>query len=406
MDKNIKIYGFGVVAQGFYNYLKTNNQENRLHTIVIKDTKKRRKKISATIQVTNNKTVHDKDMDVLIELINSSDEAYEIVTENLEIGKKVISANKKLIAENLTELVQLEKNNNATFLYEGAVCGSIPIIRILNDFYTHEPIKSIAGIFNGSSNYILSQLFSKNIPYEEALKQAQGLGFAESDPTSDVGGFDALYKLIIITAHAFGQIFKPQEVLNIGIENISATDIQFAKKNNLKIKLVAKVIATENTLSLSVLPTLIDSHNELYQIENEYNAILIDSKNIGRQLYTGKGAGSLPTGAVVYSDLKAIDNSYRYTYNKLKQQEYQFNNKSNTTVLISSEKPIDIKKIGLEHLNLEPFNSSRKQFIAQLSIEELINYKPLFQNEKLSVITIEDEKLINKVIHSAIKKSN
>ena len=216
--KNIKTYGFGVVAQGFHEYLVANNEEERLHTVIIKNPTKIRKDINAVIETTNPKTIRDKDMDVIVELISSAEEAYGIVAENLEIGKKVISANKKLIAENLADLIEKEKTNKGTFLYEGAVCGSIPVIRILNDLYANEPIHEVKGIFNGSSNYILSQLFSEEISYEVALKQAQILGFAEADPTSDVGGFDALYKLIIITAHAFGKVFKPHELLNIGLK--------------------------------------------------------------------------------------------------------------------------------------------------------------------------------------------
>ena len=151
---NIKTYGFGVVAQGFHNYLKSNKEEGRLHTVIIKDASKNREEINAIIETTNENTIRDKDVEVIVELISSADEAYGIVAENLEIGKKVISANKKLIAENLQDLISKEKENNGIFLYEGAVCGSIPIIRILNDFYSHERINSVKGIFNGSSNYI------------------------------------------------------------------------------------------------------------------------------------------------------------------------------------------------------------------------------------------------------------
>ena len=131
-------------------------------------------------------------------MISSSIDAFGIVYENLEIGKNVISANKKLIAENLELLVKTEKENNAKFLYEGAVCGSIPIIRTLNDLFANEELTSVKGIFNGSSNYILTKLFNDDVSYEEALNRAQELGFAEADPTSDVGGYDSLYKLIII----------------------------------------------------------------------------------------------------------------------------------------------------------------------------------------------------------------
>ena len=399
--KNIKTYGFGVVAQGFYDYLVSNNEEERLHTVIIKNSTKIRKKIKAIIETTNPNTIKDKNTDVIVELISSSEEAYGIVAENLEIGKKVISANKKLIAENLPDLIQKEKSNDGTLLYEGAVCGSIPIIRILNDLYANDPVNEVKGIFNGSSNYILSQLFSKDISYEEALNQAQVLGFAESDPTSDVGGFDALYKLIIITTHAFGIIFKPHELLNIGIENISKADIVFAKKHQLKIKLIAKVALQGENLSVTVLPTFINSESDLYNVENEYNAVAIDSNSIGQQFYKGKGAGSMPTGAVVYSDLKAIDTDYQYSYKKIGQKNYQLNNDEKITVLLNAKDAYSIASLDFDVNRLFPINLLGNQFIAKISINELTSNLPNIKKYGISIIAIEDESLIKLLTHTS-----
>ncbi len=403
-NKNIKMYGFGVVAQGFHNYLVANNEEERLNTVIIKNANKSRKKINAIIETTNNKTVRDRDMDVIVELISSSEEAYGIVAENLEIGKKVISANKKLIAENLIELIKLEKSNHATFLYEGAVCGSIPIIRILNDLYANEPVLEIKGIFNGSSNYILSQLFNNGSSYQEALVKAQHLGFAETDPIADVGGYDALYKLIIITTHAFGKIVKPQEVLNFGIESITKADIDFAKKHNFKIKLIAKVALLENGITLTVLPTLIKNDNELYHVENEYNGILINSANIGKQFYSGKGAGSLPTGAVVYSDLKAIDSNYNYSYKKIGKHNYQLNNQGIITVILNAKDLTSLEFLSKALTNLYPIDNYGKQFIAKISVEELKRNKYNLYKKGISIIVIEDETFANELIKSSLRE--
>ncbi len=405
-NKDIKIYGFGVVAQGFHNYLVENYEEERLNTVIIKDALKPRKKINAIIETTNDNTVRDKDMGVIVELISSSDEAYGIVAENLEIGKKVISANKKLIAENLAELIAKEQSNNGTFLYEGAVCGSIPIIRVLNDIYENEPVLEVKGIFNGSSNYILSQLFNKDISYQEALVEAQQLGFAEADPTSDVGGFDALYKLIIITAHAFGIIVKLQEVLNIGIEAITKEDIDFAKKHKLKIKLISKVSLKGDKLSLTVLPTFINNSDILYRVENEYNGVVVNSKNIGKQFYTGKGAGSLPTGAVVFSDLKAIDNNYRYSYKKIGKQNLQLNNDEKITVLLSVKDLKSLEYLNVEINNLHPLDNHGKQFIAKITIAELIRNKYNILKEGISLLAIESENLIQEIFSSSLKEES
>ena len=392
-NNKIKLYGFGVVGQGFQSYLAKNEDAKRLHTIIVKDDSKKRKDVGSIIETTNAKTLRDKDVDVVLELISSSDEAYGIVAENLEIGKKVISANKKLIAENLEDLLEKEQTNGGTFLYEGAVCGSIPIIRILNDLYANESINEIKGIFNGSSNYILSQLFSKNISYQDALIDAQKLGFAEADPTSDVGGYDALYKLIIIATHAFGKVVKPYEVLNIGIESITKNDIDFVKSNNLKIKLIAKAVLIGDELNLSVFPTLIDSTNDLFNVENEYNAVSIDSDNIGQQFYKGKGAGSLPTGAVVYSDLKAIDDDYSYSYKKMDSDFVHFSNENKLSFLLSLNENTTIDNLELNWENLFSLEENGKRFIYETTTEELIQNKFNFTKHNVSVLAIDSKEI-------------
>jgi len=401
---NIKLYGFGVVGQGFQSYLANNENENRLHTIIVKDDIKKRKQVASIIETTNTKTVRDRDMDVIVELISSSEEAYGIVAENLEIGKKVISANKKLIAENLAELIQIEKENNGIFLYEGAVCGSIPIIRVLNDLFVNEPIKEVTGIVNGSSNYILTKLFNEEISYNEALFQAQQFGFAEADPTSDVGGFDALYKLIILTAHAFGTIVKPAQVFNIGIEAITKQDVDFAKQHGLKIKLVAKAALTGNQINLSVLPTLVSSSNDLFHIENEYNGVVVEGKNIGTHFYKGKGAGSYPTGSVVYSDLKAIDSGYCYSYKKLETQQYEFINDQKITVILNAKDAYSIKNLEDGLTSLYPLDIYGKRFIAKISLEDLQKVKPNLQKEGISVLALENDNLIELLTQTTLQE--
>jgi len=400
----IKLYGFGVVGQGFQSYLSKNENAERLHTIIVKDDNKNRKKVPSIIETTNPKTIKDKDTDVVLELISSSDEAYGIVYENLEIGKNVISANKKLIAENLELLIETEQSNNATFLYEGAVCGSIPIIRVLNDLFANEELKSVAGIFNGSSNYILTKLFNEDITYAEALQQAQNLGFAESDPTSDVEGFDSLYKLVIITAHAFGKIINPKDILNIGIEAITKNDVDFAKQYGLKIKLVAKVSLVGDKLSLSVLPTLISSTSDLFNIENEYNGVVVEGKNIGNHFYKGKGAGSYPTGAVVYSDLKAIDKGYRYSYKKLKNENFYFDNEDKISVIINVKDSYAIKNIEAELTKLYPLDIYGRRFIAKISLDDLHRIKYDLHTYQASVLALDNDDLIELLTVSSIRE--
>ncbi len=400
----IKLYGFGVVGQGFQEYLKNNEDEKRLHTIIVKDDSKQRKNVESIIETTNSDTIKDKDVFAVLELISSSTDAFGIVYENLEIGKNVISANKKLIAENLELLVKTEKENNAKFLYEGAVCGSIPIIRTLNDLFANEELTSVKGIFNGSSNYILTKLFNDDISYEEALNRAQELGFAEADPTSDVGGYDSLYKLIIITAHAFGKILKPEQVLNIGIESISKQDVEFAKQHKLKIKLVAKVELSAKSLTLSVLPTLVSQESELYNIENEYNGVVVEGKQIGTHFYKGKGAGSYPTGSVVYSDLNAIDNGYSYSYKKLETNNHQFNNDQKVTIIINAKDSYAVKNIESELSSLYPLDVIGKRFIGKISLNGLQKIKTDLQRNNISILALEDDNLIEQLTQTSLKE--
>jgi len=236
LNKNIGLIGFGVVGQGFYSYLEENKEEKLLPKIVIKNNNKERDEVKAKFITEADEVIHDKSVETVVELISDDKEAFDIVTTALKAGKNVVSANKKMIANNLERLLELENKSKGRFLYEGAVCGSIPIIRTLNDYYSLDTVTQIQGIFNGSTNYILTQIFKDNASYQESLAKAQKLGFAEADPTSDVSGSDALYKLLILTTHAFGKFISPSKVLKIGIQNITDSDIAFARENNLKIK--------------------------------------------------------------------------------------------------------------------------------------------------------------------------
>ncbi|MCB0402437.1 MAG: homoserine dehydrogenase [Flavobacteriales bacterium] len=396
----LKLYGFGVVGQGFQEYLAQNENPKRLHTIIVKDAGKSRKKVDSIIETTNPYTIRDREVFAIIELISSVQDAYGLVFENLEIGKNVISANKKLIAENLDLFIRTERSSGSTFLYEGAVCGSIPIIRILNDLFAYEELRRVKGIFNGSSNYILSKLFQDDLSYEEALNQAQELGFAEADPTSDVGGYDSLYKLIIATVHAFGVIIRPEQVLNVGIDAITKEDVEFAKQYGLKIKLIARASRENGALSLSVLPTLLDASSELFNIENEYNGVVVEGESIGTHFYKGKGAGSHPTGAVVYADLKALDAGYRYSYHKLDQAGDVFIDDEEVTVLFSAETPFSINKLEVEFSNLIPLDAVGKRHLAKIKLSELRNNKHDIQNKGISVLAVDTDVIAKQLIQS------
>lgn len=379
--KNTALIGFGTVGQGFYHYLTENNDDKQLSEIVIKDASKNRvpKDLNFTTDV--KKALNKKGINTIVELITDDKEAYNIAKEALQQGKNVVSANKKMIAYHLEELVALEQQFGGKFLYEGAVAGSIPILKIINEHYAFDEIRTIKGILNGTSNYILTQIFDKGMSYEEALRLAQAAGFAEADPTADVGGFDALYKLLILAAHAFGKFILPEKALNIGIATISEQDIDFAISNNLKIKLVAAAYSNNNKLTLSVLPTFITENEAFYNVNNEYNAIEIVSNNLGTQFFYGKGAGKLPTGHVVYTDFKSLQNT-NYSYRNIpsgKRLKYE----TKELIWIFSNKITLLEKY-LEDVVL----LNGPQGIGSIKIADLIKAKELINQHKLSIIRV------------------
>jgi homoserine dehydrogenase len=313
----IGLFGFGVVGQGLHDIISTKDLNIEIKKIAIKNPEKERILPEHLFTTNPDDILNDLSINTVIELINDADAAYEIVTSALKSGKNVVSANKKMIAEHLDELVNLQENYNTSLLYEGAVCGSIPIIRNLEEYYDNELLHSISGIFNGSSNFILSKIANEGLEYSHALKQAQDLGFAEKDPILDVGGYDPKYKLVIAAAHAYGIFVKPEQILNIGIQNFSSSDLNFAQEHHLKIKLVptAKKL-DDKEISLYVIPKLIPKSDFLYNVENEYNAVSVKAAFADQQLFYGKGAGGHPTGSAVLSDVAALRYDYRYEYKK------------------------------------------------------------------------------------------
>jgi len=313
----IGMFGFGVVGQGLYDIIKTKNLDLEIRRFVIKNAGKRRS-LPADLFTTDARAVlDDPAINTVVELIDDADRAFEIVKKALESGRNVVSANKKMIATHLEELVAIQHACGTSLLYEGAVCGSIPIIRNLEEYYDNELLHSVGGIFNGSSNYILSKVFSEGQSYGEALKKAQELGFAETDPTLDVGGYDPKYKLAIVAAHAYGIYVRPDDILNLGIDRLGAQDVRFAKEKGLKIKLVPQARETEGgRVVLYVMPKFIGRDSILFNVENENNGVLVKAAFADEQFFYGKGAGGHPTGSAVLSDIAALRYGYRYEYKK------------------------------------------------------------------------------------------
>ena len=378
----IGLFGFGVVGQGLHDIISTKDLNIEIRKIAIKNPDKVRS-LPETLFTTNaNVILNDPEINTIIELINDADAAYEIVTRALKSGKNVVSANKKMIAEHLDELVQLQQNYGSSLLYEGSVCGSIPIIRNLEEYYDNELLHSISGIFNGSSNFILSKITNEGLEYGEALKQAQDLGFAEKDPILDVGGYDPKYKLIIAAAHAYGLFVSPAEVLNIGIQNFSNADLKFAQEHQLKIKLVptAKKL-DDKELAMYVIPKLVPKTDFLYNVENEYNAVSVKAAFADQQLFYGKGAGGYPTGSAVLSDVAALRYDYRYEYKK-------FNHDSKLKLQNDHAIPVYIR-----YNNEDLINTIHFEFIAEQHKSMDLNY--ILGGIKISELILKKQNILD-----------
>lgn len=315
--KNIGLFGFGQVGQGLYNVINgTGYKGAAIKTIVVKNSSKARTVSRDLLRYNKNEVLKDESIDIIVEAIDDADEAFIIVKTALQNGTPVVTANKKMVAQNLEELIALQEEFGTPLLYEGAVCGAIPIVQTIEKYFAYEPLNSVQGIFNGTSNYILSKIFNDRLDYSLALKQAQDLGFAESDPTNDVQAFDPKYKVIILAKHAFGLTLKPSDVLNFGIDTFTPDDIRFAREHQFKIKVLPIAFAHGDDVFAYVLPQFIEQNNRFYDVENEFNAVLIDAPYAGNQFYFGRGAGSLPTGVAVFNDVHDIVNGSRYGYHK------------------------------------------------------------------------------------------
>lgn len=339
MKKKLKIglFGFGVVGQGLYHVLnETHGVKAEIARICVKDRNKKRSLPAGIFTFEADDILNDPAIDVVVELIDDAKAAFKIVKAAVQNGKHVVTANKRMLAENLDAIYQLQQAYNRSILYEGSVCGSIPILRNLEEYYDNDLITSIEGIFNGSTNYILTKVFEERKSYAEALKGAQDSGFAESDPSLDVKGFDPKFKLTIAIAHTFGVFVKPEEIINIGIDKISAIDLKYARENNLTIKLVARAYKLDGKIVGLVAPQFIPADHMLANVRNEYNAVLVQGAFAEKQVFIGKGAGSYPTASAVLSDISALTFDYRYEYKKFTQGDgLPFSNDAQLEVVIS-----------------------------------------------------------------------
>ncbi len=309
------ILGMGTVASGLINIMEFN--KNKVHETIQRElivnkvlvnslNKKRNINLPEEVYTTDAYEVINSDADIIVELIGGINPAYEYIKAALNNKKHVVTANKALLASHGEELQLLAEKNNVKLMYEASVGGGIPILNTIRDNLSANEFEYIFGIINGTTNYILTQMTENGLDYGQAVKEAQRLGFAEADPSSDVYGDDAAYKLSILSTLAFGQRIYVKDIPKEGITKISKEDIEYAKELGYNIKLLAAGIKKGNKIELSVHPAFIPASHPLSTVKNEFNAVFLKGNAVGELMFYGKGAGSLPTGSAVLADIMHI----------------------------------------------------------------------------------------------------
>lgn len=384
--KNIGLIGFGVVGEGVYHVINnTPSLNTQIKRIGIKHLYKTRNAPRHLFTTDIDAIIYDAAIDTVVELIDDADYAYEIVKTSLLNKKNVVTANKKMLAAHLPELIQLQRDNNVSLLYEAAVCGSIPILRNLEEYYNNDLLQSIKGIVNGSTNFILSHMSDNNISYGDALSKAQTLGFAESDPSLDVEGFDAQNKLTLLLKHTFGIDVKPDDIFKKGITSISEEDIKFAKEKNVCVKLVARAYYnSDQEIVAYVMPQFVSGRHQLSHVRNEYNGVLIGSLLADEQFLYGKGAGRYPTASAVLSDISALNYGYRYEYKKSSlQNDAALSEHEIIDVYVSWKNDCCIDKNIFESVAAEFVSEDSSYIIGKI---QLIHLRKLAEQKEISLI--------------------
>lgn len=333
---NVGLLGLGTVGGGVYKVLR-NFKDVEILKIAVKD-----KDLAQDIEGLDRNLltedakiiVTNPDIDIIIEVIGGTGAAYEFIKMALENGKHVVTANKELIAKKGDELFDIAKANNVLLLFEAAVGGGIPIIMPMKMSLAANKFEKIAGILNGTTNYILTKMDEENADYEVVLKEAQELGYAEADPTGDVLGYDAAYKIAILASIAFKKKIDQAQIYREGIDTLNPIEFKYANDFGYKIKLIALAQAIGNKLDVRVHPMLVSTEHPLAHINNVTNSVVIKAQPVNQVMFTGPGAGEMPTASSVCADVLAIVSEIHSTNNLL--PEMRCNNTEKVDIL-----PID-----------------------------------------------------------------
>ena len=376
MSKELKIglFGFGTVGRGLFELLRDVPTANvNIKKICVRDITRDRG-ITADFTDSPDDIFNDPEINFIVELIDDADASFDIVSRALTKKLPVVTGNKKMLAHKLPKLIELQKKYGTTLLYDASACGSIPVIRNLEEYYDNDLLISVKGILNGSSNFILSKIFNENMSHGDALRLARDEGFLESNPSLDLDGWDSLFKLVIIGVHAFGVYVDPDKVFNYGITNMNDDDIRFSREKDRRIKLVAHVEKlADNRLVMCVIPQLISKNKYIYSVEDEFNGVVIKGLFYDKQFMFGRGAGARPTSSAVLSDITASLYDYKYEYKKLNHSSSlpQFSDDISFRLYVRYNDPVDL---GLLHFDeiYESYSSKGYNYIVgRVSLKNL-----------------------------------
>lgn len=308
----VGLLGLGTVGGGVIKTIRSQQEKlssrlgKRIEIVkaLVRDSNKERAvHIDPSVLTTDFEDVLKSDVDIVVEVMGGVEPTYDYVRALIEKGCHVVTANKELLAKRGTELVDLANQHQVHLAYEASVAGGIPILSVLRQFLRTNDIQGVRGILNGTTNFILTKMEAEQLSYQEVLKQAQELGYAEADPRSDVEGFDAMYKLYILAQLVYGESLPLANVVRKGISDLSAGHIRIAGELGYRIKLIAQAYQADHGIQLSVQPTMLPVSHPLAQINDAFNAVQLSGNIVGDLLFTGRGAGELPTASAVVEDL-------------------------------------------------------------------------------------------------------
>lgn len=301
----IAILGFGTIGKGVYEIISSKKE---FQIIKILEKKEKIPKENSHLFTDNiEEIINDSQIELVVEVLGGYDFAYNAIKQLLKAKKHVVSANKEVVAKSIDELTKISKENNVKFLYEASVGGGIPIIKNLSEIKLLSSITAIKGILNGTTNYILTKI-SQGLSYEEALKKAQELGFAEKDPTADVEGYDMMRKIAILSDISWDTKINIEDIKQKGITSLTKEDFIKAKNNNQVIKFLCYATKDENHINIGVKPFFLEKNHLLANINDETNAVVLQTYPNDELIFIGKGAGSLPTAASIVGDIINILN--------------------------------------------------------------------------------------------------